>query len=76
MEEADLDSMLEAMKKELTQIAAEPAYYEFGYLTQGDISQLSSNVTDSQILLNGLETPIIAIKAPSGSTVSVGARDE
>ncbi|TNV85230.1 hypothetical protein FGO68_gene3153 [Halteria grandinella] len=75
MEEVELDGMIEAIQEELTQIASEPAYQEFGYLTHADISQLSTNVIDSQMQPNRSDTPIIAIKAPKGSKVKIAARD-
>lgn len=50
------------MADELTQIADDPAYEEFGYLTHADISQLNSSALDSQ--LHDVCAPILVVKAP------------
>ena len=61
-----MDKLIKDIQTELSQMARDPAYGEFAYLTFDDIVQLNSESNDT----------LIAVKAPLGSKIEMPDPEE
>jgi transcription factor E2F3 len=71
-DERELDKLLEALREELTQMAADPAYERFAYLTLEDIRRLAGNRETTQEERNTL----LVVRAPIGTQIHIVNPDE
>jgi transcription factor E2F3 len=61
-----VDKLIKDIQTELSQMARDPSYGEFAYLTFDDIVQLNSESNDT----------LIAVKAPLGSKIEIPDPEE
>lgn len=70
--ERQLDQLLETLREELNQMAADPAYERFAYLTHEDIKRLALNSGS----IEDERKSLLVVRAPIGTQIHIVNPDE